>query len=111
MSFSRWPPPPRGESGGFCTGKIAAAACYIQSMQLTLNGQTREFPDLTDSATVGDLITSLGLKGDRIAVEHNGDIVPRSEWAQAAVRPGDKFEIVHFVGGGSFSVSRCLLFL
>jgi thiamine biosynthesis protein ThiS len=46
------------------------------------------------------LIAALDLKADRIAVEHNGEIVPRSAWNIAVVRSGDKLEIVHFVGGG-----------
>ncbi len=47
-----------------------------------------------------DLITDLGLKGDRVAVEHNGNIVPRAEWANTSLEDGDRLEIVHFVGGG-----------
>jgi thiamine biosynthesis protein ThiS len=77
-------------------------------MELILNGQTREFSDLSETATVADLVSSLGLKGDRVAIEHNGGIVSRTEWAQTAVRSGDKFEIVHFVGGGSPFSSRRL---
>jgi thiamine biosynthesis protein ThiS len=80
-------------------------------MQLILNGQTRDFPDLTEAATVADLLTSLGLKGDRVAIEHNGEIVPRADWPQTPVRSGDKFEIVHFVGGGSPSAIRPLAIL
>ncbi|PYU17597.1 MAG: thiamine biosynthesis protein ThiS, partial [Acidobacteria bacterium] len=33
--------------------------------------------------------------------EYNQDILPRSRWDQTRVQPGDRFEIVHFVGGGS----------
>ncbi len=70
-------------------------------MQLTINGQARSFPELTSGVTVGELITALLMKADRVAVEHNGEIVPRASWEQAAVREGDRFEIVHFVGGGA----------
>src|SRR5580658_8581717 len=80
-------------------------------MQLILNGQNREFPDLSEPATVADLVASLGLKGDRVAIEHNGEIVPRAEWPGAAVHSGDKFEIVHFVGGGSPALPRSLIVL
>lgn len=69
-------------------------------MQLVMNGHPRTFEALSESATVADLITELGLKSDRIAVEHNGEIVPRTTWQQAALTEGDKIEIVHFVGGG-----------
>jgi thiamine biosynthesis protein ThiS len=70
-------------------------------MQLIINGQTREFAELYDASTIADLIAHLALKGDRIAVEHNGSIVSRQNWSQTPVQASDKFEIVHFVGGGS----------
>lgn len=70
-------------------------------MNLLINGQSREFPALTAGATVQDLLTALALKGDRIAVEHNGSIVSRGAWPATPISDGDKFEIVHFVGGGS----------
>jgi thiamine biosynthesis protein ThiS len=70
-------------------------------MKVILNGQEREFPELGDEATLSDLILILGLKEDRVAVEHNGSIVARGTWGSAPIHPGDKFEIVHFVGGGS----------
>jgi sulfur carrier protein len=69
-------------------------------MNLTINGVPREFPTLSAGATLDALIEALELKGDRIAVEQNGDIVTRSQWQATPVNPGDKFEIVHFVGGG-----------
>ncbi|HET7102058.1 MAG TPA: sulfur carrier protein ThiS [Terriglobia bacterium] len=47
-----------------------------------------------------DLIGALELKGDRVALEHNGTIVRRDAWAATSINSGDKFEIVHFVGGG-----------
>jgi len=70
-------------------------------MQLVINGQPREFPDLAANAKVSDLITTLGLKNDRVAIEQNGEIVSRATWTETALQSGDKFEIVHFVGGGS----------
>lgn len=70
-------------------------------MHIVINGQGREIAELSGPATVANLISVLGLKGDRVAIEQNGAIVTRGEWTGAAVREGDKFEIVHFVGGGS----------
>ena len=49
-------------------------------MYFVVNGQSREFPQLTPGAQIRDLIAELGLKGDRLAIEQNGNIVPRSEW-------------------------------
>jgi sulfur carrier protein len=69
-------------------------------MYFVLNGQTREFEQLRPGANLQDLIVELGLKGDRVAIEHNGNIVPRAEWADACLTDGDRLEIVHFVGGG-----------
>jgi sulfur carrier protein len=69
-------------------------------MYFVLNGQTREFEQLAPGANLQDLIVELGLKGDRVAIEHNGNIVPRTEWAEARLAQGDRLEIVHFVGGG-----------
>jgi sulfur carrier protein len=69
-------------------------------MNVIINGEERSFPELGLDAKVADLIAVLGLKGDRIAVEHNGEIAARSGWDAAALNPGDKLEIVHFVGGG-----------
>lgn len=72
-------------------------------MQFVLNGQSREFGQLAPPAHLQDLILDLGLKGDRVAVEHNGKIVPRTEWTNTALTDGDRLEIVHFVGGGRCS--------
>lgn len=69
-------------------------------MDLVINGQPRSFPALGSGATLTELLTALGLKQDRVAVEHNGSIVSRATWAATAVAEGDRFEIVHFVGGG-----------
>jgi thiamine biosynthesis protein ThiS len=67
-------------------------------MTLTINGDAREFPD---GLSLSTLIAQLGMKADRVAVELNLDIVPRTEWEKIVLRNGDKLEIVHFVGGGS----------
>ncbi len=69
-------------------------------MKVIINGQDREFPEFTVSVKLVELLEALELKGDRVAVEHNGSIVGRGEWASAVVGSGDKLEIVHFVGGG-----------
>jgi len=69
-------------------------------MDLIVNGHPRSFPELGGEATVQDLVAALALQIDRVAVEHNGAIVPRPSWPATAVSDGDEFEIVHFVGGG-----------
>lgn len=67
---------------------------------MIVNGEERSFAELGPDAKLSDLIAVLGLKGDRIAVEHNGAIAARGGWQGAALKTGDKLEIVHFVGGG-----------
>jgi sulfur carrier protein len=69
-------------------------------MHFVINGQEREFPQMASPASLQDLIAAISLKGDRVAVELNGNIVPRVGWAEAALADGDRLEIVHFVGGG-----------
>ena len=66
-------------------------------MRLIINGEERSFADL---ANLGALIDSLGMKPDRVAVELNLEIVPRTQWETTTLKDGDKLEIVHFVGGG-----------
>lgn len=69
-------------------------------MHVIINGEEREFAELAPEARLAELIDILGLKGDRVAIEHNGAIVARAVWDTASLREGDKLEIVHFVGGG-----------
>lgn len=69
-------------------------------MEIVLNGQTRDVALDPAAATLDALISLLGMKADRVAVEHNGTIVRRPDWAATPLRSGDRLEIVHFVGGG-----------
>lgn len=66
-------------------------------MRLTINGKEQT---LEDGLTLAQLVEQLGMKSDRVAVEHNREIVPRPQWAATALSDGDRLEIVHFVGGG-----------
>ncbi len=68
-----------------------------QPKSLTVNGETRRTP----AATIADLVRELGLKPEKVAVERNGEIAPRSTLEQVSLAEGDQLEIVHFVGGGS----------
>ena len=66
-------------------------------MQVTLNGEPRDLPD---HLTLQGLLQHLQLDADRVAVEHNREIVHRDRWAGVRVQAGDQLEIVHLVGGG-----------
>ena len=70
------------------------------SFTLAINGQNRSFDNLTPPVTLDQVVAVMDLKGDRIAVEHNGQIVQRACWADTPIASGDRLEVVHFVGGG-----------
>ena len=64
---------------------------------IVVNGQSRPLPT---GATISTLVSELGLAGRRIAVERNGEIVPRSLHESQTLKPDDRLEIVVAVGGG-----------
>ncbi len=64
---------------------------------LRINGQPRQFPA---PLSIAELMLALDLAGKRVAVERNGEIVPRSQHGDARVVDGDQLEIVVAVGGG-----------
>jgi thiamine biosynthesis protein ThiS len=66
-------------------------------MLLQINGVEKQYGE---ALSLADLIEELGMKGDRVAVELNREIVPRAQWEQTKLHEGDKLEVVHFVGGG-----------
>ncbi len=66
-------------------------------MEITLNGESRSFPA---PLTVAALVDHLGYTGKRIAVERNGEIVPRGRHAETVLAEADRIEIVVAVGGG-----------
>ncbi len=66
-------------------------------LTLKINGESRQFPA---PLTVAGLIEQLGYAGKRIAVERNGEIVPKSQHGSTALAAGDHLEIVVAVGGG-----------
>ena len=69
----------------------------MPGMEILLNGERRHFPS---PMTVATLVEALGYAGKRIAVERNGEIVPRSQHAEVSLVDGDRLEIVVAVGGG-----------
>ena len=67
-------------------------------INIYLNGELREVPE---SLTLAALLEWLKLPPDRVAVERNREIAARSTWAETIIQPGDRLEVVHFVGGGA----------
>ena len=66
-------------------------------MLLTVNGQTHDLPA---PLTVAELLVRLSLVGKRIAVERNGEVVPKSLHGTTTLTNGDRLEIIVAVGGG-----------
>lgn len=79
-------------------------------IQLTINGQLQSLPvpERTQGSegcpvsgpTVAQLLAHMALQDKRIAVERNGEIVPRSQYGEQVLASGDRLEIVVAVGGG-----------
>jgi sulfur carrier protein len=67
-------------------------------MRVTVNGNVREIA--AAAPTVAELVREMGLEGKRIAVERNGEIVPKSGYDRTPLAEGDRLEIVGAVGGG-----------
>ena len=67
-------------------------------IEIVLNGEPKE---VAPGQSILDLLQSLNLPIERLAVEHNRKIVKRDHWSSQALENGDKVEIVQFVGGGS----------
>ena len=64
---------------------------------VSINGEPRQFPQ---AVSIIAFIEEMGLTGKRIALERNGEIVPRSTFAMQQLADGDRLEIVVAVGGG-----------
>ncbi len=67
-------------------------------MQIFINGNLKQLD--SENVTITALIVTLNLTGKRLAIERNGEIVPRSQFDSVTLRDGDKLEIVGAVGGG-----------
>jgi sulfur carrier protein len=68
-----------------------------KEIQIVVNGQVRR---VQEGQTLTQLLVSLEIAGDRVAVELDRKIVRRSEWDSTTLAPGAMLEIVQFVGGG-----------
>jgi len=66
-------------------------------MQIYLNGEKR---NLSDDATMSELVQQLGLGEQRFAIEVNEELVPRSSFEQYRFQPDDRVEVVQAIGGG-----------
>lgn len=69
----------------------------MTDLTITLNGDPRR---IAPGTSIADLLAQLDLPAEKVAVERNLAIVPRSTFADVVLAEGDRLEIVHFVGGG-----------
>jgi len=67
-------------------------------LSITVNGRPRTLS--LPATTIADLVRELDIEGKRIAVEKNGEVVPKSRYAMTVLINGDQIEIVGAVGGG-----------
>jgi len=68
-----------------------------EAIQIQVNGEQR---DCRAGATVGDLLRELAIKTERVAVELNLEILDRKDFDHRSLKPGDRVEILSFIGGG-----------
>ena len=66
-------------------------------LDLTLNGEPHRVPE---GSTVADLVAALGRHPRTVAIERNGELVPRARFGETSLDAGDRLEVVHFVQGG-----------
>lgn len=72
-------------------------------MRIQVNGEARE---VEENISLPELVSSLNLKAEQVAIELNQNVVRRAQWASTMLQTDDKVEIVHFVGGGCESVGK-----
>jgi thiamine biosynthesis protein ThiS len=70
------------------------------ALHLIVNGLPRSLEGLDSPSPLTSVLERLELRPDRVAVELNGEIAPRTRWAELTVADKDRIEVVHFVGGG-----------
>jgi thiamine biosynthesis protein ThiS len=68
-----------------------------ETIEIVVNGETRNAPA---GLNLGELLVLIGIEPGRVAVEQNGEIIPKGKWNSTTIGSGDQLEIVHFVGGG-----------
>jgi thiamine biosynthesis protein ThiS len=73
-----------------------------KSLRIHINGEPR---DVEKDLSLSQLVATLGLKAEQVAIELNHTVVRRPAWTETLLKADDKIEIVHFVGGGATIIS------
>ncbi len=74
-----------------------SATASTPALRVRVNGREQELPA---GASVADLVAAVAPGAGMVAVERNGEIVPRARWGATALAAGDRCEVVRFVQGG-----------
>ena len=74
-----------------------SATASTHLLTVRVNGEPRR---IGAGSSIAEMLAGLGIDPQRVAVERNLEIVPRSTLGDVEVADGDAFEVVHFVGGG-----------
>ena len=75
----------------------------MSSLLIKVNGEERE---VNAGVTLAELVAQLALVPERLAIERNREVVRRADWPRTQLSEGDRIEIVHFVGGGTETVTN-----
>ncbi len=78
-------------------GENKSESASASPIGITVNGEQKQVPQ---GLNIPRLLEQLGIRADRVAIERNLNILPKNLWQETIVASGDRFEIVHFVGGG-----------
>jgi len=94
----------RGSSPTMMEGVVSVSLTEVQRvLRIQINGEPRE---VKGDISLPELVASLNLKAEQVAIELNQKVVRRAQWGSTTLHADDKVEIVHFVGGGCESVGR-----
>jgi thiazole synthase len=92
-----WREVPTGSGFGYGGDDMPASSTAIR---IVVNGEPRTLAAGPEGLVIAALVREVGLEGKRVAVEVNGDVVPRAEHGTRRLLNGDRVEVVTFVGGG-----------
>lgn len=85
-------------------GVVSVSLTEVQRvLRIQINGEPRE---VKGDISLPELVASLNLKAEQVAIELNQKVVRRAQWGSTTLHADDKVEIVHFVGGGCELLGR-----
>lgn len=88
---------PANHTETFATSATEPPALDMPALDIVLNGAPHRVPA---RCTLAQLVEALALSGQALALAVNRSVVPRQQWPDRALRPGDQVDIVRAIGGG-----------